>query len=308
MEGEGRKKKWQQISRWKTAQQWSRRRCRWSRGQKKGKGSTRCSETDKGQYVTKPPLNTRLRPCGKNVKSSERENRYRENKEETNCEEWMWRCSPVPLWLGLTVAGGWQARSVHGGKSREPRFYSGTRFCFKSFYLTKQTVLQWISFLSHSQRLKLVNVYLWMNKCPVNQVGRSETSWHSLCFLSQPDVPKHPVKIRLIGLLSSTALHGCLVKSESLCHPALVLFRGFRSLSALHFNILRRIINPAPSPSINTLNYWYFFLPHVWSSSCSMVAMRQLVPLGSNPPPPNLKQSKPLFSLLSAHFCVEMQC
>lgn len=48
----------------------------------------------------------------------------------------------------------------------------------------------------------------------------------------------------------------------------------------------------------------YFFLPHVWSSSCSTVAMRQLVPLGSNPPPPNLKQSKPLFSLLSAHFCV----
>lgn len=116
--GGSRKKKWQQISRWKTAQQWSRRRCRWSREKKKGKGSTRCSETDKGQYVTKAPLYTRLRPSGKNVKSSERENRYRENKEETNCEEWMWRCSPVPLWLGLIVAGGWQARSVHGGKSK----------------------------------------------------------------------------------------------------------------------------------------------------------------------------------------------
>lgn len=67
--------------------------------EKEERGSTLCSVTDKRWRVTKASVNTHGLPSGKNVKSSERQRERererrktgtnRENKRETDCEEWM---------------------------------------------------------------------------------------------------------------------------------------------------------------------------------------------------------------------------
>lgn len=137
-------------------------------------------------------------------------------------------------------------------------------------------------------------------------------------FLSQPDDKKSWASYRNVQLRFASSVCWAPLR----CMAALLKARACVTLPSFCFWVSdlyrlstltsfwtekRRIINtPHPQATLSTTDCWCadIFSSLIMSGRqvVPTVAMRQLVPLGSNPPPPYLKQSKPLFSLLSAHF------